>query len=322
MRLSTRLAAAAAGLALSAAAFAQGAYPNKPVKVIVPFAAGSATDQVARAFATKLQESLGQPFVVDNKAGVNGMLGADAVAKSPADGYTIMVGTNSTNAALKSLMKKLPYDQDTAFAPIAYLGQVPLIVAVNPEVKANTLRELVDMAKAKPGAVTFASASTSQLVSTEMLASMAGIQMTSVPYKSGPAAMTDLIGGQVNLFTADFAVMLPQVQAGKVRALAVTSAKRSPAVPNVPTVDEALGIKGYELIAYFAAFAPAGTPKDIVDKLNAAFNAAAASKDIQDKFASIGFTVEPGTPDDLARRTRAETAKWAKAIKDAKIEQQ
>ncbi len=311
----------AAALLVSPAAQAQ-AYPNKPVKLVVPFAPGSATDQIARAFAAKLTESLGQPMVVDNKPGVNGMLGADAVAKAAPDGYTILIGTNSTNAALKSLMKTLPYDQDTAFAPVAYMGQLPLIVAVNNDVPVKTLRELVDMAKAKPGNVTFASASTSQLVSSEMLASMAGIKMTNVPYKSGPAAMTDLIGGQVNMFTADFGVMVPQVKGGKVRALAVTSTTRSPLVPDVPTVNEALGLKDYELIAYFAAFAPAGTPADIVNKLNVAINAAASSKDIQEKFASIGFAVEPGTPDALAQRTRAETAKWAKAIKDAKIEAQ
>jgi tripartite-type tricarboxylate transporter receptor subunit TctC len=324
MHFATRwLATLAATLIPFGAAHAQsGPYPNKPIKVIVPFAPGSATDQITRAFTAKMGETLGQPFVIDNKPGANGMIGADAVAKAPPDGYTIMVGTNSTNAALKSLMKKLPYDQDTAFAPIGYMGQVPLIVAVGNDFPARTLRELVDMAKAKPGSVTFASASTSQLVSTEMLASMAGIQMTNVPYKSGPAAMTDLIGGQVNLFTADFAVMLPQVQGGKVRGLAVTSAKRSPAVPNIPTVNEALGLKDYELIAYFAAFAPAGTPPDVVRKLNEALNAAAASKEIQDKFAPIGFVVEPGTPDALAQRTRAETAKWAKAIRDAKIEPQ
>ncbi|HZY18743.1 MAG TPA: tripartite tricarboxylate transporter substrate binding protein [Ramlibacter sp.] len=313
--------AAAALMPLAAQAQAP-AYPAKPVKVIVPFAPGSATDQITRAFTTKVSEALGQPFVVDNKPGANGMLGADAVAKAPADGYTLLFGTNSTNAALKSLMKKLPYDQDTAFAPVAYLGQVPLIVAVNNDVPAKTLRELVAMAKAKPGSVTFASASTSQLVSTEMLASMAGVQMTNVPYKSGPAAMTDLIGGQVMMFTADFAVMLPQVQGGKVRGLAVTSAKRSPAVPNLPTVNEALGLKDYELIAYFAAFAPAGTPPEVIRKLNEAINAAANSKDIQEKFAPIGFTVEPGTPEALAQRTRTETAKWAKAIRDAKIEPQ
>lgn len=316
-----RLAIASASFLLAGTAMAQ-AYPDKPIKAIVPFAAGSATDQIGRAFAQKMSETLGQPIVVDNRAGVNGMLGADAVAKAAPDGYTILIGTNSTNAALKSLMKKLPYDQDTAFAPVAYMGSVPLIMAVNNDVPVKTLRELVDMAKAKPTQVTFASASTSQLVSTEMMAGMSGIQLTNVPYKSGPAAMTDLIGGQVNMFSADFAVMLPQVKGGKVRGLAVTSAKRSPAVPELPTVNEALGLKDYELIAYFAVFAPAGTPPDIITKLNRAVNVAANSKEIQDRFAAIGFAVEPGTPEDLAKRSAAETAKWAKAIRDAKIEPQ
>ncbi|MDP2450044.1 MAG: tripartite tricarboxylate transporter substrate binding protein [Polaromonas sp.] len=311
----------AAAASFSLAAFGQ-AYPNKPIKAIVPFAAGSATDQIGRAFAAKMSETLGQTIVVENKAGVNGMLGADAVAKSAPDGYTILIGTNSTNAALKSLMKKLPYDQDTAFAPLGYMGSVPLIVAVNNDVPAKNLREFVDLAKAKPGHVTFASASTSQLVSSEMMAGMTGIQMTNVPYKSGPAAMTDLIGGQVMMFTADFAVMLPQVKGGKVRGLAVTSSKRSPAVPELPTVNEALGLKDYELIAYFAMFAPAGTPPDIIAKLNQAINAAAQSKDLQEKFAPIGFLVEPGTPEALAQRSKLETAKWAKAIRDAKIEPQ
>lgn len=298
------------------------AYPSKPIKAIVPFAPGSATDQIARAFAAKMTEILEQPVVVENKAGVNGMLGADAVAKSAPDGYTILIGTNSTNAALKSLMKKLPYDQDTAFAPVAYLGSVPLIIAVNNDVPAKTLAEFVALAKAKPSQVTFASASTSQLVSSEVLASMANIKMTNVPYKSGPAAMTDLIGGQVNMFSADFAVMLPQVKAGKVRGLAVTSTKRSKAIPELPTVNEALGLKDYELIAYFAVFAPAGTPSDIIQKLNRAINIAAANKDILERFAALGFETEPGTPDALAKRSKAETDKWAKAIHDAKIEPQ
>ena len=315
------LATTAAALLCSSTALAQ-AWPDRPIKAVVPFAAGSATDTIGRAFAQKMQEALGQPIVIDNKPGVNGMLGADAVAKAAPDGYTILIGTNSTNAALKSLMKQLPYDQDKAFAPVAYMGSVPLIMAVNNDVPAKTLRELVDMAKAKPTFVTFASASTSQLVSTEMMAGMTGIQLTNVPYKSGPAAMTDLIGGQVNMFSADFAVMLPQVKAGKVRGLAVTSAKRSPAVPDLPTVNEALGLKDYELIAYFAVFAPAGTPADIVNKLNQAVNAAANSKEVQERFAGIGFAVDPGTPADLAKRSAAETAKWAKAIRDAKIEPQ
>jgi tripartite-type tricarboxylate transporter receptor subunit TctC len=322
MRLITRrLAIASASLLCASAALAQ-TWPDRPIKAVVPFAAGSATDTIGRAFAQKMSEALGQPIVVDNKAGASGLIGADAVAKAAPDGYTILIGTNSTNAALKSLMKKLPYDQDTAFAPVGYMGSVPLIMSVNNDVPAKTLRELVDLAKAKPGTVTFASASTSQLVSTEMMAGMAGIQLSNVPYKSGPAAMTDLIGGVVQMFSADFAVMLPQVKAGKVRGLAVTSAKRSPAVPELPTVNEALGLKDYELIAYFAVFAPAGTPADIVAKLNKAVNAAASSKEIQEKFAAIGFAVEPGTPEDLAKRSVTETAKWAKAIKDAKIEPQ
>ena len=305
----------------SGTALAQ-AYPNKSIRAVVPFAAGSATDQIGRAFADKMSAALGQPVVIDNKPGANGMLGADIVAKAPADGYTLLVGTNSTNAALKFLMKKLPYDQDTAFAPVGYLGSVPLMVAVNNDVPAKTLKEFVEHAKAKPGQVSFAFASTSQQVSSEMLGSMAGVQMNPIPYKSGPAAMTDLIGGQVNMFTADFAVTVPQHKAGKIRGLAVTSMQRSAAVPELPTVNEALGLKDYELIAYFAVYAPAGTPPEIVAKLNQAINAAASSKDIQDKFAANGFAVEPGTPEALAQRNKVETIKWAKAIKDAKIEAQ
>ena len=319
-----QLAALAALIAASACltdAHAQ-PYPNKPIKAIVPFAAGSATDQIGRAFAEKMAATLGQAIVIDNKPGASGMLGADIVAKAPADGYTLLIGTNSTNAALKYLMKKLPYDQDTAFTPVGYLGSVPLMVAVNPDVPAKTLREFVELAKAKPGHVSFAYASTSQQVSSEVLASMAGIQMNPIPYKSGPAAMTDLIGGQVNMFTADFGVTVSQHKAGKIRGLAVTSTTRSAAVPELPTVNEALGLKDYELIAYFAVFAPAGTPPEIVAKLNQAINAAANAKDLQDKFAATGFTIDPGTPEALAQRNKVETAKWGKAIRDAGIEAQ
>ena len=325
MRSPTRRAVTLAVLAAttlgSSAVLAQ-AYPNKPIKAIVPFAAGSATDQIGRAFAAKMSESLGQTIVVENKPGVNGMLGAAEVAKAAPDGYTILIGTNSTNAALKYLMKSLPYNQDTAFTPIGFMGSVPLMVAVNNDVPARTLKEFIDLAKAKPGQVSAASASTSQLVSSAMLASMAGVTFNSIPYKSGPAAMTDLIGGQVMMFTADFAVTVPQHKGGKIRGLAVTSSKRSAAVPELPTVNEALGLKDYELIAYFAMYVPAGTPADVIAKLNKAANAAANSKEVQEKFAGIGFAVEPGTPEDLAKRGVTETAKWAKAIKDAKIEPQ
>jgi tripartite-type tricarboxylate transporter receptor subunit TctC len=316
-----RLVLAAALAAFAGAALAQ-PYPNKPIRAVVPFAAGSATDQIGRAFAEKMSQLLGQQVVIDNRPGANGMIGADAVAKAAPDGYTILFGTNSTNAALKYLMKKLPYDQDTAFAPVAYIGSVPLMVAVNNDFPAKTLKEFVDLAKAKPGQVSFAYASTSQQVSSEMLSSMAGVKMNPVPYKSGPAAMTDLIGGTVNMFTADFAVTVPQHKAGKIRGLAVTSSKRSAAVPELPTVNEALGLKDYELTAYFAIFVPAGTPRDVIVRLNEAANRAAADKEILDKFAPNGFVVEPGTPEALAARNRTETAKWEKAIREAGIEPQ
>jgi len=307
-------------MALNSTQVMADSYPSKPIKAIVPFAAGSATDQIGRAFAAKMSESLGQPVVIENRPGANGMIGADQVAKAPADGYTLLFGTNSTNAALKSLVKNLPYNQETAFVPIGYFGSVPLIVAINNDVPAKSLNGFVALAKADPGKITFAYASTSQRVSSEILASVAGIKMTGVSYKSGPNAMTDLIGGQVNMFTSDFAVSLPQVQAGKIRGLAVTSLKRSPAIPELPTVNEALGIKGYELIAFFAAFGPAGMPKDAVLKLNKAINDAAKSKDLVERFSAMGFESQPGTPEALGQKIKLETVKWAKAIKDAGME--
>ena len=295
-------------------------YPTKPIKAIVPFAPGSATDQIGRAFAAKMGEALGQPVIVENRPGASGMIGADVVAKSPADGYTLLFGTNSTNAALKSLSKNLPYNQDTAFTPIGYFGSVPLIIAVNNDLPVKSLNGFVTLAKSDPGKVTFAYASASQRVSSEMLASVAGIKMTGVSYKSGPNAMTDLIGGQVNMFSSDFAVSLPQVQAGKIHGLAVTSLKRSPAIPQLPTVNEALGIKNYELIAFFAAFGPANMPKDIVLKLNNAINEAAKSKDLVERFSAMGFETQPGSPEALDKKIKLETAKWAKAIKEAGME--
>ncbi len=322
MFTSSRLCAALLAIITLAAAnnVAAQAYPSKPIRAIVPFAPGSATDQIARAFAAKMVETLGQPIVVENRPGANGMIGADTVAKAPPDGYTILFGTNSTNAALKSLMKKLPYDQDTAFTAIGYMGSVPLIVAVNNEFPARTLAEFIALAKARPGNITFATASTSQRISSEMLAGMAGIKMTHVPYKSSPNAITDLIGGQVNMFTADFAVMLPQVKAGKVRALAVTSTRRSAVAPDVPTVNEAAGLKDYELIAFFGAYGPAGMPREAVQKLNELINTAARSKEVVDRFAALGMETAPGTPEAFAQRTALEALKWAKAIKDAGIE--
>ena len=291
------------------------------MRVVVPWPPGGLVDVVGRIVFQKISENNGQQFIVDNRAGATGVIGADAVAKAAPDGYTLLVHSAS-HITNPHTMKKLPYDQDTAFTPIGFLGSVPLIVAVNNDFPAKTLRELVDQSKAKPGQISFAYASTSQQVSSEMLSSMAGIRMNPVPYKSGPAAMTDLIGGQVNVFTADFAVMVPQVKGGKVRGLAVTSTKRSPVVPDLPTVNEALGLKDYELIAYFAIFAPAGTPAEAVARLNKAINNAANAKDVQEKLSGFGLVIDPGSPEDLARRNQAETVKWSKAIRDAKIEPQ
>lgn len=308
-----------AGLTVSVAALAQ-SYPSKPIRAVVPFASGSATDNIARIYAQKLTELLGQPIVLDNRPGANGQIGAEAIAKSSPDGYSILIGTNSTNAALKSLHKKLPYDQDTAFAPIAFLGSLPLIVAVNNELPVKNLAEFIAFAKTKPGYVTFASASTSQRVATEMLAGMAGVKLLMVPYKSSPNAITDLISGQVMMFTADFAVMLPQVKAGKVRGLAVTSTERSPSIPELPTVAAAGGLPGYELIAWFGAFAPAGTSREIIMRLNEAFNGASKDATVVSRLAATGIALKPQPPEALADYVKSETAKWAKAIKDAGIE--
>ena len=316
----------ACALALGCSLFAQSSsaqsndYPNKPIRIVVGFTPGGSTDAIGRQIANSFGKILGQSVIVENKPGANGNLATDFVRRSAPDGYTILIGTNSTNAALKSLVKNLPYNQDTAFTPIGYFGSAPLIIAINNDVPAKSLNGFVSLAKANPGKMTFAYASTSQRVSSEMLASFADIQMTGVSYKSGPNAMTDLIGGQVNMFTADFGVTLPQVQAGKIRGLAVTSLKRSPAIPELPTVNEALGIKGYELISFFAAFGPADMPKDAVLKLNKVINEASKSKEVTERFSAMGFETQAITPEALGQRIKLETAKWAKAIKEARIE--
>jgi tripartite-type tricarboxylate transporter receptor subunit TctC len=300
-------------------AFAQ-AFPSKPLRMVVPFAAGSATDTVGRIYGQKIGEVLGQTVVVENRAGANGAIGADFVAKAAPDGYTVLVGTNTTNAAINSLMKNVPFDFQRDFAPVSFLGSIPLLVCVANDFPAKTLKDLVAMAKAKPGAITFATASASQRVSTEMLASMTGIKLLPVPYKSSPNAVTDLIGGQVQMFTADLAVTLAQVKAGKIRALAVTSAQRSPLAPDVPTVNEAAGLKTYELIAWFALFAPAQTPRDIVARLNEAARRSAEAKDLRERFAPVGLEVSSSSPEELAARVKVEAAKWSKAMADAGIE--
>ena len=295
-------------------------FPSKPIKLIIPATSGT-SDVIARALAPRLSTALGQSVVVEQMPGAGTNIGNQFVAKAAPDGHTLLINGLPlvTNLALYD---RLPYNPMTDLVPVIQLADVTNVVTVHPSLGVQTMKELVQLAKAKPGQISFAYASTSQQVSSEMLASMGGIKMNPVPYKSGPAAMTDLIGGQVNMFTADFAVMVPQVKGGKVRGLAVTSTKRSSVVPDLPTVNEALGLKDYELIAYFAIFAPAGTPPEAIARLNKAINNAANAKDVQEKLSSFGLVIDPGTPEDLAKRNQAESIKWSKAIRDAKIEPQ
>ena len=324
MMLRRILVATALAAGLSTTAQAQPAWPaGKPIKAIVPFAAGSATDIIGRVYTDGMSRALGVPIVIENRAGANGMIGAGAVAKADADGFTVLVGTNSTNAAAPALFNNVPFDHEKDFAPVSFLGSIPLIVGVRANYDAKTLKDFVAKAKAAPTKLNYASASTSQRVSTEMLASMTGIKLTVVPYRASPQAVQDLITGQVDLFTADLAVMLPQVQAGAIRALAVTSAQRVPQLPDIPTVDEAVGTKGYELIAWFGLFAPAATPADVVAKLNDAVRKAAAGADVQDKLGKgMGLAVGTSSPAELAARVKVESVKWAKAVADAGIEKQ
>jgi tripartite-type tricarboxylate transporter receptor subunit TctC len=307
-----------------AAGWSQATWPDgKTIKGIVPFAAGSATDTIARVYADQMSRTLGATIIIENRAGASGMLGADAVAKSPPDGLTILFGTNSTNAAAPALFKSVPYDHEKDFAPVAYMGSVPLVVCVSNKLEAKSLKDLIALAKASPGKLNFGSASSSQRVSTEMLMSMAGIKMNLVTYRASPQAVTDLITGQIDVFVADLAVMLPQIQGGNIRALAATSAKRIPQLPELPTVEEAGGLAGYELIAWFGAFAPAGTPAPVIARLNDALVKASASPEVQDKLGKgLGIAVSSSTPAELATSVRTESAKWQKAVTDAGIEKQ
>jgi tripartite-type tricarboxylate transporter receptor subunit TctC len=318
------VAALVGGAAVAASASTAQAqnYPTRPIRAIVPFAAGSATDIVARTFAEQMSKTLGQSIVIENRPGANGLIGADAVAKAANDGYTILIGTNSTNAAAPALFNNVPFDMHKDFQPVSFLCSVPLIVAVANSVPARTLRELIDLAKTRSD-LTFASASSSQRVSTEMLLTMTGMKMTHVFYRSGPNAMQDLIAGRVTLFTADLGVMLPQIRGGTVRALAVTSQQRTAQMPDLPTVDEAAGTKGYELIAWFGLFTPAGVPDEVVNKLNEAVRNAAASTEVKSTLSDrLGMLVAPSSPEELATRVHEEAAKWAEAARVAGIEKQ
>lgn len=315
------------GLA-AAAAFApqwsgaQGAYPTKPIRLIVPFAPGSATDTVGRMFGQKMAEILGQPVVVDNKAGAVGTIGADLVAKAPADGYTLLVGTNSTNAAVRSISKIVPYDPAADFTPISFLGVLPQVLLVNNDLPVRTMQEFLAYARANPGKLTYAWTSTVTRVAAEMLASGSKVSFFNVPYKAGAGAITDVISGQVNFTIVDTIVALPQIAGGKVRPLAVTSPTRIVQLPNVPTVAESANLPGYELMGIFAAFGPANLPPDVLAKLNAAVQKAGADPDLRARLAATGLDAQTTTSEQLRQRFAQETAKWTAVAAEARIEPQ
>lgn len=309
----------AALMLFSQAALAQ-AWPAKPVKLVVPFPAGSATDQIARVVGQELAQALGQPFVVDNKAGAQGGIAAAEVAKSAPDGYTLMVTTNTPQAANVSLFKKLNYDPVKDFAPVARLGTISFMLMVRPDFPAKSLKEFIAHARANPGKLSGGYGSAGSQVSQAMLRSMAKIDFVDVPYKGLPQAITDVLGGSVSFTFADAANALAQIKGGKLRAVGATSAKRSPLAPDVPAIAEEL--PGYELIAWFALVAPAGTPPDIVARLHKTVEAALAKPEVAARFATLGTDIAPMDPKQLAAFIQSEIAKWARMTKEAGIEPQ
>lgn len=305
-------------LALSAALPAT-AFPDRPLRFVVPNTAGSATDTLARTIAAYVQQKTGQSVVVENKAGANGIIATEFVAKSAADGYTVLIGNVTTNAANPSLYKKLPYDADKDFAPLSGLGRASQVMAVNNDVPARTVAEFIALAKANPSKYAFGSGGASARVASETFAQMAGVKMLHVPYKGNPLALNDLMAGQIQLFFPDMSSALPLIRGGKIRALAVTSGTRSSYLPDVPTLNES-GLPGYEASVWFAAYAPAGTPADVVGALNRLIAEGVRSEPSVAFFRGIAMEPFPTTPDELRRFTRKEIDSWARAIKAAGIQ--
>jgi tripartite-type tricarboxylate transporter receptor subunit TctC len=307
-----RALAALALLLLPLGAFAQ-AWPTRPIKLVVPFSAGGSTDTVARIMADKLTPRLGQPVVVDNRAGAGGAIGSDFVAKSPADGYTLLVGTSSTLAIAPWVYTKLPYEPSRDFAPVSLLGTADIIIVVNSKVPVRTVPELLKYAKANPGKLTFASGgngSISHLLG-EYFKSMAHVDMLHVPYKGDAQMVTDLLGGQVDLAFGTAVAFLPFVKSGQVRALAVTNPKRSTTMTDLPTVQEA-GVPGYEAVQWFGIAVPSGTPREIIDRLNGEIRAILALPEVRARFGELGFDVVGDSPEEFAAFLRTENAKWKK----------
>jgi tripartite-type tricarboxylate transporter receptor subunit TctC len=298
-------------------AFAQATYPSKPVRLVVPFPAGGTTDLLARAAGQKLSEAWGQQVIVDNRPGAAGNIGSELVAKAAPDGYTLLMGTVGTHAINPSLYAKMPYDHVKDFVPVILVAGVPNVLVVNPGLPVNSVAELIAYAKANPGKLNFASSGsgTSIHLSGELFKAMTGVEMTHVPYKGSAPALTDLMGGQVQLMFDNLPSSLAFIKAGKLRALGVTSAARATALPDTPAVADT--VPGFEASSWFGILAPAGTPREVVMKINAETAKWLASPDAKEKLASQGANAAGGSPDVFAKHIQTETAKWAKVVKDS-----
>ena len=317
-RLMRSLALAALAGAVAATALAQGAYPNRPVKVIVAFPPGQATDQAARATAQKLSESLGQQFIVENKPGAASIIGAEAAAKSPNDGYTLFMGSSGSIAVNPGMYAKLPYDPIRDFTPIALTLKVPFFLVTHPSFPASNVKEVVAHLKANPGKVNFATAGTgaSNHLTAEYFMSVAGVKMTHVPYKGSPPAVTDLLAGQVSLMFDTGPVVLPHAKAGRLKVHGVGSAQRAAAAPDLPTIAES-GFPGFEAVGWAGYMAPAGTPREIVSKLSAEIARGLQDQALKDRFVALGAELLSSSPEEFAAYIRSETAKWGKVIRDS-----
>ena len=309
--------AALSAFAALSTPFAQAAgdYPNKPIKMVVPYPPGGPTDIVARVVAQKLSEHLGQSIIIDNRPGAGANLGAEAVARSPADGYTLLVATTA-HAINPSLFAKLGYSITRDFAPISQLTAGPLMIVTTPGLPAASVSELIALAKARSGGLNFASSGNGQSthLSAELFNAMAGTRMNHIPYKGSAPALTDVMSGQADLMFDTMLSSMPFVKSGKLKALAVTSAQRSPSAPEIPTVAES-GLRGYEAIAWNGLLAPAGTPAEVIDKLNAELKKVLQAPEVKQRFDAQGFAAEWNTPANFGSFLQAEVDKWARVVK-------
>lgn len=292
-------------------------YPTRPIRLVVGYSAGGATDQIARLMGQKLSEALGQPVLIENRPGAGASIASEAVAKSAPDGYTIFMSTIA-NTINTSLYPALPFDFARDFAPITLVATIPNVLVVNPGVAAKDLKEFIALAKSKPGEINFASSGSGSSIhlSGELFNLVAGVKLVHVPYKGSAPAMTDLLGGQVQSMFDNMPSALPHIKAGKLRALGLTSAVRSAAAPNIPTLAEA-GLPGCEIISWFALSAPAKTPKEVIARLNLEATKALRLADVREKLAAMGAEPAPGTPEALAALIKTETAKWAQVVKQS-----